>query len=177
MLVNLFSAGKKFFRDFRFSFPRESSFPRRTCAKEDGGLEAGSAVKCRKAIFAYVTKRKSSSRILYACWNRVTNFFFTLKVWFYGNSVKLRQSPTHASSSNCIQRRNSRGFFYNLLMVPHIVSNMYTQVALAQSCANHSAKHLVLMGQSWDWLAQCQYTVTGWGRKFDLQLLLQRVST
>ena len=33
--------------------------------KEDGGLAGGSAVKCRKAIFAYVAKRKSSSRILY----------------------------------------------------------------------------------------------------------------
>ena len=30
---------------------------------------------------------------------------------------------------------------------------------------------LVLQGQRWDWLAQCQYSVTGWGRKFDLQLL------
>ena len=29
MLVNLFSAEKKIFRDFRFSFLQESSFPRR----------------------------------------------------------------------------------------------------------------------------------------------------
>ena len=75
-----FSAEKKNFRDFRFSFPRKSSFPRRipgsaegtpclyhACAKEDGGLAGGSAVKCRKAIFAYVAKRKSSSRTLYTC--------------------------------------------------------------------------------------------------------------
>ena len=29
------------------------------------------------------------------------------------------------------------------------------------------------LGQSWDWLARCQYTVSGWNRKFDLQLLSQ----
>ena len=28
-----------------------------------------------------------------------------------------------------------------------------------------------------DWLARCQYTVTGWGRKLDLQLLSQNGST
>ena len=28
-----------------------------------------------------------------------------------------------------------------------------------------------LPGQHWDWLARCQYIVTGLGRKFDLQLL------
>ena len=33
--------------------------------KEDGGLAGGSAVKCWKAIFAYVAKPKSSSCILY----------------------------------------------------------------------------------------------------------------
>ena len=32
---------------------------------------------------------------------------------------------------------------------------------------------LLQLGQSWDLLALCQYTVTGWGRKFDLQLLSQ----
>ena len=41
------------------------------CSKEDGGLAVGSAVKCRKAIFAYVAKRKSSSCTWYVCWNRV----------------------------------------------------------------------------------------------------------
>ena len=41
------------------------------CSKEHGGLAVGSAVKCRKAIFAYVAKRKSSSCTLYVCWNRV----------------------------------------------------------------------------------------------------------
>ena len=40
------------------------------CSKEDGGLAVGSAVKCRKAIFAYVAQRKSSSCTLYVCWNR-----------------------------------------------------------------------------------------------------------
>ena len=58
-------------------------------------LGGRSAVKCRKAIFAYVAKRKSSSRTLYTCSNRERKKK-TLKVWFYGNSVKLRQSPTHA---------------------------------------------------------------------------------
>ena len=114
----VFLRKKIFFRDFRFSFKRESSFPQRipgsaegtpclyhACAKEDGGLAGGSAVKCRKAIFAYVAKRKSSSRTLYTCWNRVkkknkkkTKEILILKVWFYGNSVKLRQSPTHGMS-------------------------------------------------------------------------------
>ena len=37
------------------------------CSKEDGGLAVGSAVKCRKAIFTYVAKRKSSSCTLYVC--------------------------------------------------------------------------------------------------------------
>ena len=106
-----FSAEKKIFRDFRFSFPRKSSFPRRipgsaegtpclyhACAKEDGGLAGGSAVKCRKAMFAYVAKRKSSSRTLYTCWKKKKKKeILILKVWFYGNSVKLRQSPTHDS--------------------------------------------------------------------------------
>ena len=32
-------------------------------------------------------------------------------------------------------------------------------------------------GQRWDWLARCQYTLTGWGRKFDPQLLSQCGST
>ena len=76
--------GKKFFRDFRFSFPRESSFPRRTCAK-DGALEGGSAVKCRKAIFAYVAKRKSSSRTYMHVEIEQQNFFF------YFESLVLRK--------------------------------------------------------------------------------------
>ena len=79
MLVNLFSAEKKIFRDFRFSFLRESSFPRRalmfvSCVrKRRWRLGGRSAVKYRKAIFTYVAKRKSSSRTLYTCWNRVKN--------------------------------------------------------------------------------------------------------
>ena len=53
------------------------------CSKEDGGLAVGSAVKCRKAIFAYVAKRKSSSSTLYVCWNRVKQHFFFL-FWKFG---------------------------------------------------------------------------------------------
>ena len=34
-----------------------------------------------------------------------------------------------------------------------------------------------LQSQCWDWLDQCQYTVTGWGGKLDLQLLSQWGST
>ena len=41
----------------------------------------------------------------------------------------------------------------------------------------YPARRLALQGQHWDWLARCQYTVTGWGRKFDLQLLSQCGST
>ena len=33
------------------------------------------------------------------------------------------------------------------------------------------------LGQLWDWFVRCQYTVTGWGRNFDLQLLYQCGST
>ena len=113
MLVNLFSAEKKKkIRHFRFSFSRESSFPRRipgselfvSCVcKRRWRLGGRSAVKCRKAIFAYVAKRKSSSRTLCTCWNRIIKKnlkkkeILILKVWFYGNSVKLRQSPTHVN--------------------------------------------------------------------------------
>ena len=51
------------------------------CSREDGGLAVGSAVKCRKAIFAYVAKRKSSSCTLYVCWNRVKK---KKKFWKFG---------------------------------------------------------------------------------------------
>ena len=37
----------------------------------------------------------------------------------------------------------------------------------------YPARRLAFLGQRWDWSARCQYTVTGWGRKFDLQLLSQ----
>ena len=37
--------------------------------------------------------------------------------------------------------------------------------------------HLVLHCGCWDWLAWCQYTVTCWDSKFDLQLLSQCGST
>ena len=79
-------------------------------------LGGRSAVKCRKAIFVYVAKRKSSSRALYTCWNRVKKKkvkkkkkkeILILNVWFYGNSVKLRQSPTHVSLffSSCLRNK------------------------------------------------------------------------
>ena len=42
---------------------------------------------------------------------------------------------------------------------------------------SYHAMCLVLKCQHWDWLAWCQYTVTGWDSKFDLQLLSQRGST
>ena len=35
--------------------------------------------------------------------------------------------------------------------------------------SGHPARRLVLKGQCWDWLARCQYTVTGWDGKFGLQ--------
>ena len=41
------------------------------------------------------------------------------------------------NNNNCIQRRNSSFFFYNLLTVLQTISNTYTQVARAPSCANH----------------------------------------
>ena len=43
--------------------------------------------------------------------------------------------------------------------------------------SGYPARRLVLQGQCWDWLAQCQYTVTGWDGKFGLQLLPQCGST
>ena len=33
--------------------------------------------------------------------------------------------------------------------------------------SGYPARRLALQGQRWDWSARCQYTVTGWGRKFD----------
>ena len=39
------------------------------------------------------------------------------------------------------------------------------------------ARRLAIREQRWDWLSRCQYTVTGWDRKFDLQLLSQCGST
>ena len=43
--------------------------------------------------------------------------------------------------------------------------------------SGYPARRLALQGQHWDWSARCQYTVTGWGRTFDLQLLSQCGST
>ena len=43
--------------------------------------------------------------------------------------------------------------------------------------SGYPARRLALKGQRWDWVARCQYTVTGWGRTFDLQLLPQCGST
>ena len=39
--------------------------------------------------------------------------------------------------------------------------------------SGYPAKCLVIKGKRKDWLARCRYTVTGWGRKFDLQLSSQ----
>ena len=41
----------------------------------------------------------------------------------------------------------------------------------------YPARRLALWGQCWDWSARCQYTVTGWDGKLDLQLLSQCGST
>ena len=50
--------------------------------------------------------------------------------------------------------------------------------SLNQTDSNeHPARRLALQGQCSDWLARCQYTVTGRGSKFDLQLLSQCGST
>ena len=43
--------------------------------------------------------------------------------------------------------------------------------------SGYPARRLALQGQCWDWLARCQYTVTGWDGKLDLQLLSQCDST
>ena len=43
--------------------------------------------------------------------------------------------------------------------------------------SGYPARRLALEGQCWDWLARCQYTVTGWDRKLDLQFLSQCGST
>ena len=43
--------------------------------------------------------------------------------------------------------------------------------------SGYPARHLALYSQRRDWSVPYQYTVTGWGRKFDLQLLSQCGST
>ena len=43
--------------------------------------------------------------------------------------------------------------------------------------SGYPARRLALRGQYRDWLARCQYIVTGWDGKFDLQLLSQCGST
>ena len=43
--------------------------------------------------------------------------------------------------------------------------------------SGYPARHLALQGQCWDWLARCQYIVTGWDGEFKLQLLSQCGST
>ena len=69
--------------------------------------------KCRKMPendICICRKAKSSSCTLYTCWNRVKKKkkkeILILKVWFYGNSVKLLQSPSHVCRwlwSECIE--------------------------------------------------------------------------
>ena len=39
--------------------------------------------------------------------------------------------------------------------------------------SGYPARRLALQGQCWDWSARCQYTMTGCGGKFGLQLLFQ----
>ena len=39
--------------------------------------------------------------------------------------------------------------------------------------SGYPARHLALWGHCWDWLNRCQYTVSGWDGKLDLQLLSQ----
>ena len=39
--------------------------------------------------------------------------------------------------------------------------------------SGYPVRRMALKGQCWDWLARCQYTVTGRDGKFDLQLLSQ----
>ena len=51
----------------------------------------------------------------------------------------------------------------------HSLKNGYSSV--------YPARRLVLEGRLWGWLSRCQCTVTGWDRKFDLQLLPQCGST
>ena len=36
---------------------------------------------------------------------------------------------------------------------------------------SYPLRSLAVGGQCWDWLVRCQYTVTGWDRKFELQLV------
>ena len=43
--------------------------------------------------------------------------------------------------------------------------------------SGYRARHLALKDQRWDWLARCQFSVTGWYEKFDQQLLYQCGST
>ena len=43
--------------------------------------------------------------------------------------------------------------------------------------SGYPARRLALEGQSWDWLAWCQFAVTGWDRMFDMQLLSKCGST
>ena len=58
-------------------------------------------------------------------------------------------------------------FFRNSIIVN-------TNMALANWHSNgYPARRLALQRQRRDWLARCQYTVTRWDRKFDLQLLSQ----
>ena len=106
-----FPRKKNFFRDFRFSFPRESSFPRRIPGSElfvscvcKRRWRLGRR-KCRKMPESDISVcRKAKvveSHIVYMLkWSKKNKNkkkeILISKVWFYGNSVKLRQSPTHA---------------------------------------------------------------------------------
>ena len=54
--------------------------------------------------------------------------------------------------------------------VPTFSVEIFRIESYSHSCG-YPARRLVFLGQCWDWLAQCQYTVTWWNRKFYLQLV------
>ena len=89
------------------------------CSKEDGGLAVGSAVKCRKAIFAYVAKRKSSSCTLYVCWNRVKKKFF-----FDFESLVLRKFRKITAISHPCNHLHVIDWCWKLMLRPITSSNM-----------------------------------------------------
>ena len=63
-----------------------------------------------------------------------------------------------------------RGIFYNLLTAPRTVSNMYIQVARAQSCANH-VQHIECLSH-----ATCHVTCTLTSEVFHSAVILMTLS-
>ena len=88
----------------------------------------------------------------------------------------VKQTPHWPGGKATASRAEGPGFDFSLRRGVIFGSSHTSDLNILHS-SGYPARRLALQGQCGDWLAQYQYTVTGWSRKFDLQLLSQCGST